>query len=142
MSRRRAFIRSGVACLLLAFICVFLGCRKDSNNIAVLNESGNGSTKGICVGDTLQIELRGNPTTGYEWEVGSCDAFILDQVDELEYKQDLQPVSDHPVVGLGGIFTFRFKAIATGQTLLKLVYRRSWEEEPPQDAFEVTVVVQ
>ena len=163
MSRRRVFIRFSAACLLSVFICVLLGC-EDSNNAnrpatsaaeqadtqaehfqnitIVLNESDNGSAKRIALGDTLQIELRGNPTSGYQWELGSYDASVLQQVGAREYKQDAQPVPEHPLVGLGGTFTFRFKGTGTGQTLLKLIYHRSWESQPPHDVFEITVTVQ
>jgi inhibitor of cysteine peptidase len=112
------------------------------NIAAVLYETNSGATTRIRVGDTLQIELRGNPTTGFGWEIKSYERSILKQAGNAQYEQDSSPASAHHVSGLGGIFRFRFKAIAAGQTMLRLVYRRSWESNSPTRVFETTVIVQ
>ena len=102
-----------------------------------LSEEDAGSTVELRVGDTMEVVLDGNPTTGFQWETAAVDASVLNQLGEPGF----EPYSN--LIGSGGKFTFRFEAVASGQTLLKLVYHRSWETDvPPEKTFEVTVTVQ
>ena len=90
----------------------------------------------MYVGDILEVMLKGNPTTGYMWEVASVDASILMQVGKTEFK------ADSKLLGAGGKIIMRFKAAGAGQTSLRLVYHRSFEKNvPPLKTFEVTIVV-
>jgi len=102
-----------------------------------LSEEDAGSTVELRVGDTMEVVLDGNPTTGFSWETVAVDASVLKQLGEPGF----EPYTN--LIGSGGKFTFRFEAVASGQTLLRLVYHRPWETEvPPEETFEVTVVVQ
>jgi inhibitor of cysteine peptidase len=104
---------------------------------ARLSEEDAGSTVELRVGDTLEVVLDGNPTTGFLWETAAVDASVLKQLGEPEFEPDTA------LIGSGGKFTFRFEAAASGQTLLKLVYHRPWEKDiPPEKTFEVNVTVQ
>jgi inhibitor of cysteine peptidase len=104
---------------------------------AVLHEGDAGSTVNLRAGDTMEVVLEGNPTTGFSWETAALDASVLKQLGEPEFKPDTS------LIGAGGKFTFRFEAVAPGQTLLQLVYHRPWETNvPPEKTFEMTVVVQ
>jgi inhibitor of cysteine peptidase len=95
-----------------------------------------GGTVEMKVGDTLQVMLEGNPTTGYDWEMAPGDEAVLEQLGASTYK------ADSDLMGSGGQVTLRFKAVAAGQTALQLVYHRPWEtDEPPAETFEVTVTV-
>jgi len=94
------------------------------------------SSNPYLVGDTLEIVLKGNPTTGYMWEVASVDTTVLSQVCEPEFR----PKSD--ARGSGGKIIMRFKAVSVGHTLLKLIYHRPFEKnKPPIRVFSVTVIV-
>jgi len=102
-----------------------------------LSEEDAGSTVELRVGDTMEVVLDGNPTTGFSWETAAIDASVLKQLGEPGF----EPYTN--LIGSGGKFTFRFQAVSSGQTLLRLVYHRPWETEvPPEKTFEVTVVVQ
>ena len=91
----------------------------------------------VKVGDTLVVELEGNPTTGFSWEAAELDQAVLEQVGEPEY------IAESDLLGAPGVISLRFKAAGPGQTLLKLVYHRPWEQDlPPEETFEVTIVVQ
>ena len=47
-----------------------------------------------------------------------------------------------PMVGTGGTSVLHFRAVRPGRTMLKLVYRRSWEEgEEPLSTFSLWVAV-
>ena len=59
---------------------------------------------------------------------------------EAEFKPS--ETGEPPLVGAGGWEIFRFKALSTGQTSLKLVYHRPWEEGvEPLKTFSLQVVV-
>lgn len=101
-----------------------------------LTEKDLGRTVEIGVGDILEVVLRGNPTTGYIWDVASPDKGVLKQVGETEFKPDRK------VRGSGGNIILRFEAARAGKASLKLIYHRPFEKNrPPIKTFEVSVIV-
>lgn len=86
--------------------------------------------------DTLRVDLVGNPTTGYTWEVISDGSPQLASLG-TNYSQA------STLCGAGGTFTFYFKAIAEGTSHLKLIYDRPWEKDTaPSNTFDVNVIIQ
>jgi len=70
------------------------------------------------------------------WEAASVDSAVLKQVGEREFTSNSQ------ALGAGGNVRFRFRAVAPGQTRLKLIYHRPFEKNvPPEKTIEVNVVV-
>jgi len=107
-----------------------------ASNDVKLDAGENGSQVELNAGQTLIVSLEGNPTTGYTWEAAGLDEQVLQQVGETEFKPD----SD--AIGAGGVQTLRFETMNSGQTTLKLVYHRPWEEDvEPAEIFSVQVVV-
>jgi len=107
-----------------------------ASNDVELDAGENGSQVELNAGQTLIVSLEGNPTTGYTWEAAELDEQVLQQVGETEFKPD----SD--AIGAGGVQTLRFETMNSGQTTLKLVYHRPWEEDvEPAEIFSVQVVV-
>lgn len=106
-------------------------------SIALLNApNDHGKTVNVRFGDTIELTLHGNPSTGYQWEVNALDTAIL--------RQDGEPtfVPDSDAIGAGGKMTFRFVTAAVGQTPLTLIYHRIWEQDvPPIETFEATIIV-
>jgi inhibitor of cysteine peptidase len=102
-----------------------------------LDETDDGSTVAVEPNDTFDVVLKGNPTTGYGWNVhlSAEDAVILEQVGEPGY------VSDSGLIGAGGTYTFTFRALAAGEATLALYYSRPWESVPALKIFSVTVQV-
>ncbi len=101
-----------------------------------LTEKDTCSMVEINVGDILEISLRGNPTTGYTWEVYTFDRAVLKQIGKIEFK------ADRKARGAGGKFTLRFEATSPGKTLLRLIYRRPFEKDvSPVNTFEATISV-
>lgn len=102
------------------------------------SEKDAGSTLEMKRNDNLEIVLKANPTTGYQWEIASIDTTILKNTG-TEYKADKVPPG---VVGSGGKSIIRFKAIKAGRTFLKLVYHRPFEgDAQPAKEFELNVIV-
>lgn len=73
------------------------------------------------VGETFVVELEGNPTTGYQWELSEGDDKF--RLVEKDYAQ--------PGPGIGAATRERFaiKAIEPGSTTLTFKHKRSWESE-------------
>ncbi len=110
------------------------GCRPSE---VKLGAEDSGREIELRKGQLLVITLEANPTTGYTWEVAEpLDEQILRPVGEVEFK----PESD--LVGAPGVQVLRFEAVKAGQTALKLVYHRPWEEGvEPLETFSLQVVV-
>jgi inhibitor of cysteine peptidase len=123
---------------LMLFLLLSLGACSNPQGTGALTEKDNGRTVMLKVGDTLSVQLPGNPSTGYSWEPANADLKILTLVGEPEF------IAQNPgETGSGGTVTLRFKATGAGQEPLKLVYHRSWEKDvAPLKTFEVSVVVQ
>ena len=100
-----------------------------------LSEQDAGRTVELHAGDKLEVSLKGNPTTGYQWETAAVDAAILKLVGEPEFNPD------SGALGAGGKVTLRLIAVAAGQTTLQLIYHRPFENVPPIKTFKATVVV-
>lgn len=99
----------------------------------LLDIGDNGASLSIASGDLVTLELEGNPTTGYTWEITIVDGTALTVLGEPEYRSDTE------LVGSPGVFCFRFRAAAEGETEIELVYHRSWEDEEPLQTFRFTV---
>ena len=101
-----------------------------------LTEQDNGRSISIVVGETVSITLAGNPTTGYTWELADIDRAVLAPDPEPAF------TADSSLTGAGGKFTFRFFALKTGSSAVKLSYRRPWEKDvPPLRSVELTLTV-
>ncbi|HYI15128.1 MAG TPA: protease inhibitor I42 family protein [Thermomicrobiales bacterium] len=120
-----------VALLLLSVACI----AGDSGEVTI-DGGAAGSTVTLDEGDTLRVELEGNPTTGYEWQVSAVDDAVL-----LYEDSDFDADSD--AEGSSGTVTLTFDAVGAGATLLELIERPSWE--PPSEShrrFSVNIRVE
>jgi inhibitor of cysteine peptidase len=104
-----------------------------------LTEKDAGRTINLHPGDTLQVTLAGNPSTGFGWYAPSLDTKILKQEGDWEFKSaDSSPAK----VGAPGTLTLKFSTAGSGRTALHLVYHQPWDSKtPPAHKFDVTVVV-
>ncbi len=139
MSRlKELVVRGSVIVVLLATLVLATGC--GTSKEVKLDANNNGDQVELKKGQSLIIELASNPTTGYAWQVAELDQSVLQQTGEAQFKQP--DSSEPPLVGAGGVEVFRFEAKGTGQTALKLVYRRAWEEGvEPLETFSIQVEV-
>jgi uncharacterized repeat protein (TIGR01451 family) len=101
--------------------------------VVTLDEAADDTPVDLRGDQTLVIDLEGNLSTGYLWQVAAVDDAILKQVGQFEFKQ----YSD--VVGSAGRQILRFRAVGAGQTDLALVYRRPWEDAAPLRDYAVRV---
>ena len=101
----------------------------------VFTEDNNGSTVELVTGDTFQIKLNENPTTGYQW--------TLETTGGLEIMSDNYSSSAPGLIGAGGIHEWDIKATASGTQQVTGVYSRSWENlTDSEQRFVLTVEVE
>jgi len=104
-----------------------------------LDEKANGKTVTAEIGQHVIVRLRGNPTTGYRWDVRKLKGDAIKQVGKVKYVQDKAPKR---MVSVGGMFIFTFRAAKAGKAALALAYARPWEKKkPPARTFKATVEV-
>jgi len=121
--------------VLLAMM-LLAACATPGSQTVTLTSADAGKTVTLHTGDTLVIQLTGNPTTGYNWDVSKVDASIL------QAQGDVQFTPDTHAAGSGGTVVLTFLAASAGQTQLQLAYHRSWETGvAPLQTFAVTIVV-
>eukprot|EP00727_Mastigamoeba_balamuthi_P007230 m51a1_g3127 hypothetical protein (187) ;mRNA; r:246249-247020 len=94
----------------------------------------SGRTLSLPFGHSFQVELEGNPSTGYQWtNVLTTDAehgYVLPTWPVAsEYKSHCPaPQAGHPIiVGCGGVFTYTFRALYSSQ--VHMVYSRAHQTE-------------
>ena len=90
----------------------------------VLNEKACGSRQNLAVGDTLEVRLPGNPTTGYVWKATAVPALLRQQGDAVHR-------SDSQRIGAGGTTSLTFVASGEGDGVLDLAWLRPWEKDQP-----------
>ena len=105
----------------------------------ILDKADNAKRFQVPVGQWVLVRLAGNPTTGYEWQTASVNGQAVQSAAERQYVRT--PVKPN-VVGSGGTYYFKFRAMQPGVTTIKLIYLRPWlKDQPPLDSFRCTVEV-
>lgn len=115
-------------CVLLIASCCCL--MKANGNFT---QKDSGAIFNSSKGGTIEIALKGNPTTGYTWNIAEYDQKIL----KLEGSTF---VRDFDLTGAGGMETFKFSVIGKGKTDLVIRYNRVWERDvKPIEIFKLTI---
>jgi len=124
-------------CAAIASAVLLAGCAGPSSY--ELSFAENGGTLEIKTGDTVTIELEGNPSTGYLWTYGApLDESLVIQTGERIDKTNQDP----KVVGAPVKQSKTFKAISPGKAGVKLEYKRPWERTAKAaKTFEVMLVI-
>lgn len=99
-----------------------------------------GASPRLTVGQRLQVRLKGNPTTGYRWDMVKLEGTALRAGAASYIRQAAEPDR----VGVGGVFLFEFDAVEAGQAKLTFHYQRPWlkDKQPPHTTATLAVVVQ
>ena len=86
----------------------------------LLTEQNDNATVTARVGETIEVSLAENPSTGYRWELAAVDSSVASAEGSR-----FSPAGGG--IGAGGTrhMTFRVRAAGTGR--IELVLRRSWE---------------
>jgi inhibitor of cysteine peptidase len=113
---------------------------KDKDGDAIkITLAEDGKTIKAVTGKKMEISLKGNPTTGFEWRMAELKSEVVKADGKGEYVPDK---NNPPRVGSGGTFVFKFIAAKPGKVTLKFEYLRPWEKDkaPPQK-FSVNLIV-
>ena len=73
----------------------------------------------VSPGDTIQIQLEENPTTGYSWALSDVDPFFTIQRNDYELIQGVG-------IGGGGIRTIQLKVEQSGTKTINLKNWQRW----------------
>ncbi len=84
------------------------------------DESANGRTVELKIGETIEVRLPENPTTGFRWQL------TADGSPAVAKRDDAFTASSGPP-GQGGTHVWKFKAVATDEGDIELGHRRRWE---------------
>lgn len=122
-SKRRTAWSIGGAVVVLAVAALLLGLwPRGANGVHRLEAGDDGAVIEAKVGERISLELEGNPTTGYTWQVTAFDPAVAAPAGEPDYE------SSSDADGAGGTFTFHFDVVGAGETEVVLQYFPSWEE--------------
>ena len=91
----------------------------DAGKTVEVKAADPSKTVSVAVGDTIEVAVPGNPTTGFQWEVVPGDDDAIEQVGDLSF----EPESD--AEGAPGIVTIPMKAAKPGSAIVVL------KEMPP-----------
>jgi C1A family cysteine protease len=102
-------------------------------------------------GEVLVISLEANPSTGYDWAVDRGPLAAQEQVLLVQTAEEFQvreagpspgagASEELPLLGAPETQVLRFQAAQAGETTLRLVYSRPWEQDlPPLHEFSLDV---
>jgi len=85
------------------------------------DESSDGNTIDLKIGETLELRLPENRTTGFKWALESSDEGGWSLVSD-DFEAGSQP-------GQPGSQRWSFRGERAGSESIKLSYRRGWEEK-------------
>jgi inhibitor of cysteine peptidase len=102
----------------------------DASRVLTVDDHGGAVT--IRPGETVEVRLAENPTTGYRWQLEPLDADVADAY-----------TASSAAAGAGGMRVFRVTARSAGDAEVRATLRRSWEppENAPLQTFAATVQV-
>jgi inhibitor of cysteine peptidase len=100
------------------------------------SETDSQSTAYAIVGDTIIVELKENPTTGYSWNMTYSKGLKLTEDAFLETSTNVT------LVGAGGSHMWTFEVTETGEQNISAIYKRPWEETTGnENSYELTIQV-
>jgi predicted secreted protein len=127
------YVAASVAC---AAACS-RGLPHGSSSGQVFTEAESGGSLSLSAGASFTVRLQATPGTGYDWEVIGGDPAVVAQ----QGPSTTEPIGP-PQPGSAVLVTIPFEARGRGETLLRLAYRRPWEQgAPPARTFALRVSV-
>jgi inhibitor of cysteine peptidase len=137
MMHKRTIVIAGLVLIALVAagtLAAFAMSTDEPSEATVYTADDDGTSIALEPGASFSVVLPGNPTTGYSWEIAGIDPAVLSAAEPVF-------VSDSELLGSGGVYTFTFTAAAAGETELRLVYLRPWEQAEPLQTFTLEVTV-
>lgn len=102
----------------------------------VVNEEQNNATTYVGKDSLITLELKENPTTGYQWNLTTTTGLVVTG------DQYVPSDTTGQLVGSGGTHIWDMTAVQTGDQKITAVYKRSWEAVTGNEqTFSMTIVV-
>jgi len=120
---------------LFVLTLVALACHCQASNVYHFDFTDNNTLNTITENDKVIVELEGNPTTGFKWDMFYLEGGAILQDGEPSYEKDN---SHH---GKPGLYRFFYRGFQPGHAKLRFVYARHWETTNPKDSFNIQVRV-
>jgi inhibitor of cysteine peptidase len=109
----------------------------EQTQTVVVTDKENQTKVKLSKGDTLELKLQANPTTGFLWVVAKNKEEQLKQQGKTEFLK-----GDKKVIGAPTTQIYRFRAEKAGSSELELHYKRPFEKgKEPAKTFKVTVEI-
>ena len=103
-----------------------------------VNQSHNGQSARLRVGNVLVIRLPGNPATGYQWQAATTNSPAMRLTVRPQYSS---PASTGTSAAPLGTYTFIFQAVQPGTGSIRLYYVHPSDPNRPRDSFALGVNV-
>lgn len=117
-----------------AGFAVHVVAQGDPPNISVTLKKTTASIT-LKLGETIDIALPANPSTGYLWTPVGQKSDLLAQNGEATFK------AESGLIGAPGIYTLHFKAVKTGAEILVLGYQGPGSAGTVDGAYALSVIV-
>ncbi len=118
-----------------SLVLIFLAAMFMASCAKPFSEKDNGTKIDLGIDDPFEIELPGNPSEGFIWEVEYFEKEIIKQIGEAEFT----PSDDTEAAE--GKYLFKFQTIAAGQSVVSLVYhKKSGENKIPTKTFTMKII--
>lgn len=118
---------------------VRIGSNPEPGDLLAVFDKDNGSTIDVKAGQTVQVRLNSNPTTGYQWEYVSPPSSFVRLTQPMQYRPAREPM---PGAGGVAVFTFAVSDIPFGSPrnqTLRFKYRRSFAPNDPGKDYSITL---
>ncbi len=136
-SRSVGWIHSSRWLLLVALLAVAYHPQSARAETKVITDADKGSEVHLKVGDTLEVRLKSNPSTGFQWFVHKESTPLL----KLDHQSTTEPADSAP--GRPVVQVFTFEPLRAGNGVLLLHYVRSWESpDPNEERFTLRLVIE
>jgi inhibitor of cysteine peptidase len=94
--------------------------RQCPTQILRFDEQNSGDTTKAALGQSLEIRLQENPTSGYRWHVLQAGEPVCKLLSD-SFTAGLE------APGQSGVHRWTFQAVAAGTASIRMIYRRAWE---------------
>jgi inhibitor of cysteine peptidase len=128
-----------VACVLVAGMLWIPSAYAQPRRIVKADDSFNGRQIELHAGETLEIDLSENASTGFQW-IATPES--LRKAEKILHQKESSAEGAGGPPGKPGVRHFSFEATGPGTVELELHYRRPWETaKPPARKFKLRVRV-
>lgn len=98
-----------------------------------INEDFNGKEITVYTGQTMELVLPGNPTTGYTWR------YVYEPDKNLMTETGNSYKIESDLIGAGGNFHWTYSFLHSGSASLSLEYCRPWENNSAIKTFDLKI---